>query len=120
MKVHASICLVFSLLFLAGFAWSADALEEEAQAGAHSDNSGWEDLFASDLSNADKPEDVWSVEDGVLTASEDEAIWTKREFDNFVLDLEFSTSSLKLAYPRMAAGLPSWRRESAYGDQSGR
>lgn len=52
----------------------------------------WQDLFAPDLSNAIAPEGVWRVEDGVLTASEDQAIWTKRDYENFVLDLEFKTA----------------------------
>jgi hypothetical protein len=49
----------------------------------------WRPLFAEDLSNADYPEGVWTVEDGVLTASEDQVLWTKEVYDNFMLDLEF-------------------------------
>lgn len=58
----------------------------------HPDTSQWENLFAADLSNANKPEGVWTVEDGVLTASEDQAIWTTRDYENFILDLEFKTA----------------------------
>ena len=58
----------------------------------HPDTSGWENLFTADLSNAVKPEGVWTVSDGVLTASEDQAIWTTRDYDNFILDLEFKTA----------------------------
>ena len=58
----------------------------------HPDTSGWPSLFKPDLSDADKPEGVWTVEDGVLTASEDQAIWTTRDYENFVLDLEFKTA----------------------------
>ena len=39
------------------------------------------------------PEGVWTVDDGVITASEDECIWTKKEYDNFILDLEFKTAN---------------------------
>ena len=53
------------------------------------DSSAWDSLFAPDLSNAVKPDGVWSVEDGVLTANKDEAIWSKDEYENFILDLEF-------------------------------
>ncbi len=60
--------------------------------GGHPDSSEWTALFNADLSNADKPEGVWSVEQGVMTATEDEAIWTERDYDNFVLDLEFKTA----------------------------
>lgn len=52
----------------------------------------WKDAFTPDLSNAIYPAGVWTVTDGVLTASKDEAIWTKDEFDDFVLDLEFKNA----------------------------
>ena len=58
----------------------------------HPKASSWNDLFAPDLSNAIYPEGVWTFNDGVLTASKDEAIWTKKDYDNFVLDLEFKTA----------------------------
>ena len=64
----------------------------EQASGGHSDTSGWASLFKADLSNADKPEGVWTVSDGVLTASEDQAIWTIRDYDNFILDLEFKNA----------------------------
>ncbi|MHC4740485.1 MAG: 3-keto-disaccharide hydrolase [Planctomycetota bacterium] len=60
---------------------------------AHPDTSDWPSLFKPDLSDAEKPEGVWTVEDGMLTASEDQAIWTTRDYENFVLDLEFKTAS---------------------------
>ncbi|MBI1319316.1 MAG: DUF1080 domain-containing protein [Candidatus Hydrogenedens sp.] len=65
---------------------------EEAEPLTHPDSAGWEDLFDAELSNALKPKKVWTVEDGVLTASEDQAIWSKKEYDNFILDLEFKTA----------------------------
>jgi hypothetical protein len=51
----------------------------------------WKPLFKEDLSNADYPEGIWSFEEGILTASEDQCIWTKKDYDNFFLDLEFKT-----------------------------
>jgi acetyl esterase/lipase len=59
----------------------------------HPNVSNWENLFAADLSNAIFTKGVWTVEDGVLTASEDQAIWTNKDYDNFILDLEFKTAS---------------------------
>ena len=59
----------------------------------HPDVSDWPDLFASDLSDAIFPKGIWTTENGVLTASEDQAIWTKKDYDNFVLDLEFKNAS---------------------------
>ena len=59
---------------------------------AHPDTTGWETLFAGDLSDANAPEGIWSVKEGVLTATEDKAIWSKKQYENFVLDLEFKTA----------------------------
>ncbi len=66
--------------------------KEPAAPSAHPDVSGWADLFAADLSNAEFPAGIWTVTDGVLTASEDQAIWTNRDYENFTLDLEFRTA----------------------------
>lgn len=59
---------------------------------AHPDSSGWENLFAPDLSNTIRPEGVWSVTEGVLTATEDQCIWTQKQYENFMVDLEFKTA----------------------------
>jgi len=56
---------------------------------AHPQSESWQELFAPDLSNAIFPAGVWTVEDGILTASQDHNIWTEKEYDNFILDLEF-------------------------------
>jgi len=66
--------------------------KEPAAPPAHPDVSGWPDLFAADLSNAQFPAGVWTVADGVLTASEDQAIWTVRDYENYIVDLEFRTA----------------------------
>jgi hypothetical protein len=67
--------------------------KEPSPPPAHPDPSAWPDLFAADLSNAEFPAGVWTVAEGVLTASEDQALWTGTEYENFVLDLEFMTAS---------------------------
>jgi len=59
---------------------------------SHPDSSGWDDLFLPDLSNANFPDSVWSFADGEFTATEDQFLWTKKEYDNFVLDLEFKNA----------------------------
>ncbi|QJW89666.1 DUF1080 domain-containing protein [Spirosoma taeanense] len=53
---------------------------------------GWKPLFASDLSDAGYPKGVWSMDEGVLTATEDKAIWTAQPYENFILDLMFMTA----------------------------
>jgi hypothetical protein len=63
-----------------------------AEPKAHPDTTGWEMLFTGDLSDAMFPKGVWSVTDGILTASEDQCIWTKKQYEDFTLDLEFKTA----------------------------
>jgi hypothetical protein len=58
----------------------------------HPDATTWQPLFGPDLSKAIHPAGVWVMKDGVLTASEDQAIWSDRPYARFVLDLEFQTS----------------------------
>lgn len=57
---------------------------------AHPDTGAWPDLIAPDLSNWKCAKGgVWSFENGVLTATEDENLWTKNWFGDCVIDLEF-------------------------------
>lgn len=67
-------------------------LGSRSAAQLHPDSQDWPPLFAPDLSDAEFPAGVWTVEDGALTASEDQPIWTKRDYENFILDLEFKTA----------------------------
>ncbi|MBL7189050.1 MAG: DUF1080 domain-containing protein [Phycisphaerae bacterium] len=67
--------------------------EQRSRRRVHPNVGNWPDLFKPDLSDAIFPQGIWTVEDGVMTASEDQAIWTDRDSDNFVLDLEFKTAS---------------------------
>lgn len=59
---------------------------------SHPKSADWPALFKADLSDAVAPEGIWSVTDGVLTATEDQAIWTAKDYDNFVVDLEFKNA----------------------------
>ena len=73
-------------LLLAGSVWSPAAPKN------HPDTTGWQDLFAADLANADMKPGSWVVEDGVLVAKTHDTIWTKKSYDNFILDLEFKVA----------------------------
>jgi Domain of Unknown Function (DUF1080) len=54
---------------------------------------GWTNVFNDDLSNAIYDKNVWRIDkDGVLTASKDDAIWSEKAYDNFILDLEFKNA----------------------------
>ena len=84
-------CL-FLLVMLAAGTWSEGFAQERPVAHPDVSAPGWVDLFEPDLSNALYPEGVWRFRDGVLTASEDEIIWSAQPFDRFILDLEFKTA----------------------------
>lgn len=43
----------------------------------HPDSSAWNDLFVSDLTNMKIPGDICSYRDSILSATEDQNIWTK-------------------------------------------
>ena len=75
-----TLCIGLSITGCAG-----DALPLKA----HPDSAAWENLFVPDLSNATFPKGIWFIEDGALTASQDQNIWTQKEYENFMLDLEF-------------------------------
>jgi hypothetical protein len=80
-----------SLVLIPLLAATALAAEPAAKA-AHPDSSAWTALFQSDLSDAVAPPGVWSVTDGVLTATEDKCLWTKKQYENFTVDLEFKNA----------------------------
>lgn len=86
---------VFLLALLLAFVGTACSQDEQLEIPmlSHPDTSsdGWIDLFAPDLSNAIDVGGVWTVENGVLTASEDEAIFSEQQYENYVLDLEVRT-----------------------------
>ena len=80
-------------VFVAIFALAFAQNDLDIPPKKHPASDDWEDLFSKDFSDAEAPEGVWTWEDdGVLTASKDECLWTKRDYDNFVLDLEFKTA----------------------------
>lgn len=51
---------------------------------------GWKPLFGDNLSEADYDPKVWSLSsDGVLSAEKDQIIFTKKDWSNFELELDF-------------------------------
>ncbi|MXW65187.1 MAG: DUF1080 domain-containing protein [Bacteroidetes bacterium SB0662_bin_6] len=64
--------------------------ETPEMADPHPDTSepGWMPLFNEDLSNAIDPGGVWAWEEGVLTSSVDQGLFTQATYNDFVLDLE--------------------------------
>ena len=60
--------------------------------GAHPDTSGWDDLLKPDLSDAIYTKGVWSFEGGILTATKDINLWTAKQYNDFIVDVEFKTA----------------------------
>ncbi len=85
--------LLIPALLIALASGMATACKKAETPAAAAPEPVWTELFAADLSNAEFPAGVWTVAEGVLTASEDQALWTKRDYENFVLDLEFMTAA---------------------------
>ena len=47
-------------------------------------------VFRPDLSNAYNHKGVWAfTKDGILSAEEDKGLWTKKQYENFILELDF-------------------------------
>jgi hypothetical protein len=75
-----------------GLGWTAMVRADQPASQGHPDSSKWENLFSKDLSDAVFPKGVWYFEGDVLTATEDQNIWTKKEYENFIIDLEFKNA----------------------------
>jgi Domain of Unknown Function (DUF1080) len=87
MKKYFFTCFVL-LLFIVSHLLAQDT----AFINPNTKKNGWNDLFNATLSNAIFPDSVWTVTDGVLTASQDQSIWSKEQYDDFVLDLDFKNA----------------------------
>jgi len=90
MKTRAVVGLLGCLLVVAMVTRVRAA--DEVPPKAHPDTKGWEDLLKEDLSNAVAPKGVWSFTDGILTATKDQNLFTQKQYENFILDLEFKTA----------------------------
>ena len=56
----------------------------------NTNGSGWRDLFNEDFSNAVFKPGSWEIKTGrVIEAMHDELFWTKEQYGDFILDLEF-------------------------------
>ena len=81
------------LLAVVAIAWAvAAAAAENVPPKTHPNSTKWDNLFSADLSDAVFPKGVWFYENGLLTATKDENIWTKRQYENCIIDLEFKNA----------------------------
>lgn len=91
--MHKKKIIIFLVLSCVLFWMTTAAQDKSIPPKNHPNVSSWQDLFDSDLSNAIYPEGIWTFNDGILTATEDQAIWSEKSYDNFIIDLEFKTAS---------------------------
>jgi hypothetical protein len=62
-----------------------------AQKVGHPDTKDWKPLFSQALDNVVTEKDVWYWDDnGRLTAKKDKLIWSEAQYENFILDLEYT------------------------------
>lgn len=86
MKKVLIVCLFFTISFQLASAQKDYSKHPDTKAA------GWVSMFKPDLSNALFKKGVWTASDGVFTASEDEALWSEKTYNDFMLDLEFKNA----------------------------
>ena len=85
---NISFCFAF-LFLLTSQLFSQESYDKHPNTSGE----GWTNLFNNDLSNAIYTKGVWSIDkDGVMTATKDDAIWSNKAYDDFILDLEFKNA----------------------------
>ena len=95
MKINPIKNILFSIVFVTIFSVNGMyGQNTNSPALKHPDTSleGWRSLFNNTLSNAIYPEGVWSNMNSIITATKDEALWSEKEYDDFILDLEFKNA----------------------------
>ncbi len=84
---------IIALIILLFICYVQDiSAQEKFSTHPNTSSKGWKPLFKSDLSNSIAEAGVWTVQDGVITASKDEALWSDKAYDDFSLDLEFKNA----------------------------
>ncbi|MEP7231558.1 MAG: DUF1080 domain-containing protein [Ginsengibacter sp.] len=84
--------IIVSIILLLMFAIQNISAQEKFDTHPNTSSKGWKPLFKSDLSNSIAEPGVWTVEDGVITASKDESLWSDKTYNDFSLDLEFKNA----------------------------
>ncbi len=88
MKKIMMLCLAFSIIISGNYLWAQSSYDKHP----NTSEQGWSQLFNDSLTNSMDVKGVWSINDGVITASEDEALWSEKKYDDFILDLEFKNA----------------------------
>lgn len=69
---------------------------------------GWRRLFADDLSNAELKAGSWVLQEGVLELVGGGDIWTKDNYDDFILDFDFRVQERTNSGVFLRAGDHNW------------
>jgi hypothetical protein len=86
MKKLVVLCLVVGFLF-------TSCSQNVYNVHPNTNKKNWDELFKPDFSDALNSKNIWTYENGILTASEDVTLWSEKQYLNFTLDLEFKTAS---------------------------
>lgn len=70
--------------------------------------SGWTNLFATDLSNADFKAESWTLQEDVLELVGGSDIWTKEKYGDFILDFDFKVQNHTNSGVFLRAGNQDW------------
>ncbi len=84
--------IIVSFLLLFVFTIQEMLAQEKFTTHPNTASQGWHPLFKNDLSNSIAEPGVWTVENGVFTASKDEALWSEKTYNDFSLDVEFKNA----------------------------
>jgi len=64
----------------------------QAEMMGHPEAKDWPLLFGDGLSQGIDIHGAWMLEDDVMVASEDQSIWSDRNYEDYILDLEFKNA----------------------------
>ncbi len=84
--------LLHFLVIIFLIAGSTCLAQDTAYINPNTNSKGWKNLFNDKLTNAIYPAGIWTKDGDVMTASKDEAIWSEKAYDDFILDLEFKNA----------------------------
>lgn len=91
-RVTTRRCALGTAVVLGAGLFLLAPIQGVAQAQSNAEGSGWHNLFAPDLSNANMVPGSWVMKDGILVAKSHETIWTKKSYHNFILSLDFKVA----------------------------
>jgi len=85
--------IIFISLFILPVLANKLFAQDSAYIHPDTNSGGWVKLFDDKLSNGIYQAGVWIIDNsGVITATKDTCLWSKKEYNDFVLDLDFKNA----------------------------